>query len=91
MDAVSNYKEQYFNIASYSKKCEKGLTTIENGALLTKRGHRALNITESLDKILYEEWNNLFYLINQSKQYPSLEYEKEAKKLKKCTQKLIYG
>ncbi len=72
------------------KVSENGNCCIENGALLTKRAHRILNMVESLDIALYNEWNNLFILINKAKTKPCDEYISEAKILKKYTQKIVY-
>ena len=58
--------------------------------VLTKRAHRILNMVESLDIALYNEWNNLFILINKAKTKPCDEYISEAKILKKYTQKIVY-
>ena len=68
------------------KVSENGNCCIENGALLTKRAHRILNMVESLDIALY----NLFILINKAKTKPCDEYISEAKILKKYTQKIVY-
>ena len=67
-----------------------GATEIANGALLTKRAHRILNIIENRDYLLYEVWNSLFELINAAKQPPCDEYVKEMVLLKRCTQKIVY-
>jgi len=83
-------KNNILTLHHIKKSCEGGLATIDNGAILTKKGHRALNIVEALDSVLYDEWNVLFTLINQGKQPPCQEYVTEAKKLKKYTQQAIY-
>ena len=83
-------KKNILTLHHIKKVCEGGLATIDNGAILTKKAHRALNIVEAIDYILYDEWNKLFMLMNQAKQPPCDEYVREAKKLKKYTQDLIY-
>ena len=40
---------------------------MENGALLSRKGHRFLNCLEIAYPDLYEEWNALFVDINRSK------------------------
>lgn len=72
------------------KECERGMTTIDNGALLTRNAHRILNRVEIIDQVLYNEWNILFILINKSKEKPNDEYILEARRLKKYTHKIIY-
>lgn len=47
-------------------------------------------MVESIDMVLYEDWNELFRLINIAKQPPCSEYISEASKLKEYTKKLIY-
>ncbi len=83
-------KKNILTLHHIRKVCDGGISTIDNGAILTKRAHRALNIVEAIDDVLYDEWNALFLLINQAKQPPSDEYIKEAQKLKKFTKDLIY-
>ena len=67
-----------------------GLTVIENGALITKNGHQLLNKIRLIDKELYDDWNQLFILINKSMTSPSDEIMEESKILKKYSQNLIY-
>ena len=68
-----------------------GITVVENGALVTKSGHRVLNMLYGLDRGLYNEWNALFRLINQSMVPPTEEMVEEAKILKKFSQNRIYS
>ena len=49
------------------KDCDKGKKTMENGALLSRKGHRFLNCLEIAYPDLYEEWNALFVEINRTK------------------------
>lgn len=44
--------------------------TVSNGAYLGKRSHELLHRIELRDKELYDQWNNLFRLINYIHQYP---------------------
>ena len=66
-------------------------TTLENGALLTKSSHRLLNMLESRDIDLYNEWNWLFYAINFSETHPSYAYIEMMEELKSQTEEIIYG
>ena len=72
------------------KTCEGEISTINNGAILTKKAHRILNMVETIDWALYREWNELFMLINQGKRPPCEEYVSEGRRLKKYTQKIVY-
>lgn len=66
-------------------------TTLENGALLTKSSHRKLNILETKDVDLYDEWNWLFYAINYSETHPSYALSEMMYELKEQTDEVIYG
>ena len=66
-------------------------TTLSNGALLTKSSHRKLNMLESRDLDLYNEWNWLFYAINCSETNPSYAYLEMMEELKNKTNEVIYG
>ena len=66
-------------------------TTLENGALLTKRAHRLLNILQSKNKDLYDEWNWLFYAINYYGTHPSIALKEMMYELKDQTELEIYG
>lgn len=83
-------KKNILTLYHIRKICEGGLTTTYNVALLTKSAHRVLNKVESIDKELYEAWNELFRLINIAKQPPCSEYISEAAKLKVYTKSIIY-
>lgn len=69
------------------EQSQHGLTTIENGALITKKGHRVLNILSKEDYPLYRAWNDLFKDINQSMLPPNEEHKNEMQMLKKYSQK----
>lgn len=72
------------------EKSKGGLTCIENGALLTKKAHRALNVLAIKDDILYREWNEFFVDLNASKK-PMDDYCKYySSKLKQATIKVLY-
>lgn len=45
------------------KVADGGLTVIDNLALVTKKAHRALNMCESRDFVLYSEINDFFKII----------------------------
>ena len=45
--------------------------TVENGAYLGKKSHEILHKIEVIDIELYHAWNELFLLINKSKEYPN--------------------
>lgn len=66
------------------KDCDKGKKTLENGALLSRKGHRFLNCLELNYPSLYEEWNALFTDINNSKAPLT---ENHIQKIKKLRQK----
>lgn len=83
-------KRNILTLHHIKKACEGGMDSINNGAILTKSAHRILNMVETLDYALYDEWNALFMLINQAAQPPCSEYISEGKKLKRYTQKVIY-
>lgn len=70
------------------KECDKGEKTIENGAPLSKKGHRFLNFIEINDSELYDEWNRLFKEINSSEKSPTEEHQEKIKTLRKKGQKL---
>lgn len=67
-----------------------GLTTLNNGALLTKRAHRILNMLPSRDKGLYTDWNQFFKEIVQKGQPLDAEQKQYSRSLKKYTQKIMY-
>ena len=100
---IEIYKPDQFDWMSYQitvsnvltfhhivEQSKGGLTIIENGALITKKGHRALNMLESRDISLYIAWNQLFQEINKSFQPPDTYYIEESKVLKKHTQKVLH-
>ena len=70
--------------------CNGGLTTLDNLALVSKKGHRVLNIIHTRDLGLYIEWNDLFRYINDSKQKPDEYAQEYSRKLKKYSQNIIY-
>ncbi len=89
-----NYLITVKNILTFHhiiEQSQHGLTIVENGALITKKGHRVLNILSERDYQLYCTWNDLFKDINDSMLPPSEEHKNEMKILKKYSQKLIYG
>ena len=72
-------------------KRNEGETSISNGALLTKSSHRKLNMLESRDKDLYDEWQWLFYAINYSFTKPLPPYVEMMEELKTETNDVLYG
>ncbi len=72
------------------KVADGGNLSKDNAALITKRAHRALNICENRDFILYLEINNFFKEII-AKGEPLDEYFKsEAKQYKRALSKTLY-
>ena len=53
------------------RKHESDIATVENGAYLGKKSHELLHKIEKIDKNIYIMWNQLFQIINETKQYPS--------------------
>lgn len=103
LDMISIYNPEKIDWMSYQvtkkngltlhhidKVCNGGITRIDNGAILTKRAHRIINIIESKDYDLYIDWNLLFYVINRSNIPPCEEYISEMRLLKKHTQNVVY-
>ncbi len=72
-------------------KRNEGDTTVSNGALLTKSSHRKLNMLETRDKDLYDEWQWLFYAINCSFTKPLPAYVEMMEELKEETNAVLYG
>lgn len=77
------------------KNCDKGKKTLENGALLSKKGHRFLNFLENNCPELYQEWNLLFEEINRSNLPIDEKEEQKIKTLREkglhLENKFIYG
>lgn len=71
-------------------KKDSNNTTLSNGALLTKNSHRKLNIIESKNPDLFDEWQWLFYAINESYTHPSYAYYEMMDELREQTNKEIY-
>lgn len=67
-----------------------GETSIENGALVTIKGHRILNIIEAKDFLLYKDWNELFEQINKANKPLDNYYKEQSRSLKEYTQKILY-
>lgn len=72
------------------KECDGGLLTIENGALVTKKAHRILNMVEYRDIVLYQAWNDLFKEINKSREPIDEYFKNESRVLKLHTQNVLY-
>ena len=71
-------------------KRKDGETSISNGALLTKSSHRKLNMLMTKDPDLFDEWQWLFYAINESLTKPSYAYIEMMNELKEQTDREIY-
>jgi len=83
-------KSNILTLHHVTKVAEGGILKIENAALLTKKSHRALNICEYRDYILYKEINDFFRKIILSG-LPLDEYLKaESKEYKKALVKTLY-
>ena len=70
------------------KKSESDIATLDNGAYLGKVSHEQLHRIEILDIELYNEWNNLFRIINDTKTYISDELWEKIFELKELTIKI---
>lgn len=68
-----------------------GPESVDNGALLTIKAHAELHQVEHRDKKLYEEYQNLFRTINDSKQHPTQEMKAKMAELKKKAETVLYG
>lgn len=102
-ELVEIYKPDKFDWLSYQitksniltlhhivKVADGGKTNINNGAILTKKSHRALHMCESRDHILYDEINDFFkLLVDYSKPLDELLW-KESRNYKKALVKTIY-
>lgn len=71
-------------------KRKNGLTIVDNGALLTKRAHRKLNILESHNNELFELWQNLFISINETMSPPNDEHKALMKEYMQLTNECLY-
>jgi len=83
-------KKNFLTFHHIIESSKGGLSIIENGALITKNGHQLLNKIYCIDKMLYDDWNELFKLINGSMKEPTEEMMEESKILKKYSQNLLY-
>ena len=72
------------------KVADGGILSIDNSALLTKRAHRALNICENRDCILYLEINDFFKQIIAKGEPLDNYFKEEAKEYKKALIKTLY-
>ena len=63
--------------------------TLENGAYLGNQSHSALHFIETIDKDLYDAWNQLFLLINKMKCYPTDDILKMIENLQKLSEEAI--
>ena len=63
--STSRYNPYTFH--HIKEKCNRGKCDINNGAILTKNAHRLLNILQRDYHDAYEDYQNLFRRINNSK------------------------
>ena len=84
-------KNNFLTFHHIVEESKGGFTIVENGALVTKNGHQLLNKIYGIDKVLYDDWNELFKLINVSMMPPTKEMMEESKILKKYSQNLVYN
>lgn len=71
-----NYKVTRQNTITFHhivKQEHGGLYTLDNGALLTERGHRYLHIIEYKECQIYEALNKMFLIINKQRSTPTIE------------------
>lgn len=66
-------RENPYTYHHIQKKSDGGKKTIDNGAILTLNAHEYLNIIELTDERTYIALNQIFKLINNQKQAPTLE------------------
>ena len=83
---TKNNKLSYHHI----EKNNGNNTTLSNGALLTKISNRKLNILQKSNPDLFDEWNWLFYAINESETRPSYAYCEMMQELKEQTDREVY-
>jgi len=83
-------KKNFLTYHHIKPECKGGKITLENGALITKNAHRDLNKIEELDYALFEDWNELFSFIVESKAPLDEYYKEESRKLKEYTKRLLY-
>ena len=72
-------------------KRKNGETTVENGAILTKKSHQLLNKLQARNEDLFDSWQWLFMEINHSNNPPSTALLEEIRDLRKQTKEFIYG
>ena len=83
-------KNNILTIHHVIKVADGGILSIDNAALLTKKSHRALNICESKDIILYREINDFFREIIFRRAPLDDDLMKESREYKKVLAKTIY-
>ena len=64
--------------------------TVDNGAYLGKRSHEILHALEVSHYDLYNTWNDLFKIINKSREYPNDELLEMIYTLKQFTEDILY-
>ena len=81
-------KKNPYSFHHIKKQQNGGLLILENGAILSKKSHRLLNWIEEKYPLLYLDWEELFFLINQERNFEL--YEKRAREMKKKSLELRY-
>lgn len=66
-------KENPYTFHHIQKRCDGGLATIDNGAILTLVAHEYLNIIEFKDISTYYALNEMFKIINRQGYAPTVE------------------
>lgn len=66
-------KENPYTYHHIKKRCDGGLETIENGAILTLNAHEYLNVIELKGIKTYYALNEMFRIINQQGYAPTIE------------------
>jgi hypothetical protein len=83
-------KQNILTLHHIVKVADGGILKKENAALLTKKAHRALNICESKDFILYDEINHFFREIIAHSAPLNEFLKKESLNYKKALVKTLY-
>jgi len=83
-------KKNVLTLHHIIKVANKGSLSVNNLALLTKRAHRALNICEHKDYILYSEINDFFRYIISLSSFEDEYLKNESRNYKKALVKTLY-
>jgi len=83
-------KQNILTLHHIVKVANGGELNLENGALLTKKSHRALHICEIKDYILYLEINDFFKEITSYRTFLDSHLEKQSKTYKRALINTLY-